>query len=301
MAIILGPNQHGKAEVRLVRVARETDRHEIKDLTVTSQVRGGVEAAYTHGDNSRVVTTDAQKNTVHALAREGVGSIEEFALVLGRHFTSQFAWITGGRWAVDEHSWTRIPVGGRGHDHAFSRDGGERRTTVVTIVDGVEQVVSGLSDLTVLKTTGSQYTGFVKERFTTLAETDERILATSVTARWRYAGQEDGSACDLDFDAVYADVRRVMLEAFAREHSLALQQTLYLMGRDVLQAHGEIAEIRFSMPNRHHFVVDLSPFGLDNPNVVFHAADRPYGLIEASVLRDDAESAPGAWDPLPAW
>ena len=296
MAVIIGPNQHGKAEVRLVHVTRDTERHEIKDLTVTSQVRGGVEAAYTEGDNSRIITTDAQKNTVYGLAREhGVGSVEEFALLLGRHFTSSFAWVTGGRWAVDEHSWNRIPVGGRGHDHAFSRDGGERRTTVVTVVDGVEQVVSGLSDLTVLKTTGSQYTGFHRERFTTLAETDDRILATSVTARWRYAGQGDG----FDYDAAYADVRRVMLEAFAREHSLGLQQTLHHMGRDVLEAHGEIAEIRFSMPNKHHFVVDLSPFGLDNPSTVFHAADRPYGLIEASVLRDDAESAPHAWDSLP--
>ena len=302
MAVIMGPNQHGKAEVRLVHVNRDAERHEIKDLNVTSQVRGGVDAAFTEGDNSRIITTDAQKNTVYGLAREnGVGSIEEFALMLGRHFTSGFEWVTGGRWAVDQHSWNRILVDGKEHDHSFSKDTSERRVTVVTIVDGVEQVVSGLSDLTVLKTSGSQYTDFLTERFTTLAETDERILATSVTARWRYAGQEDGSAYDLDFDAVYADVRRVMLEAFAREHSLGLQHTLHHMGSDVLQAHPEIAEIRFSMPNKHHFVVDLSPFGLDNPNTVFHAADRPYGLIEASVLRDDAESAPAAWDSLPGF
>lgn len=293
MAVVVGPNQHGKAEVRLVHVTRDTDRHEVKDLTVTSQLRGGVDAAYTEGDNSRIVTTDAQKNTVHGLAREhGVGTVEQFALLLARHFTSAFPWVTGGRWAVDEHPWRRIEVDGRGHDHSFSREGGERRTAVVTVVDGVAQVVSGLDGLTVLKTTGSQYTGFVRERFTTLAETDDRILATSVTARWRYAGQGEG----FDYDGAHAAARRAMLEAFAREHSLGLQQTLHHMGRDVLGAVPEIAEIRFSMPNKHHFVVDLAPFGLDNPNVVFHAADRPYGLIEASVLRDDAPPAPGAWE-----
>lgn len=300
MAVVIGPNQHGKAEVRLVHVNRDAARHVIKDLNVTSQVRGGVEASFTDGDNTRIITTDAQKNTVYGLAREhGVGSIEDFALVLARHFVSGFAWVTGGRWAVDEHTWNRISVDGKEHDHSFSKDTSERRVTVVTVVDGVEQVVSGLSDLTVLKTSGSQYTDFVQERFTTLAETDERILATSVTARWRYAGQEDGFGHALDFDAIYADVRGVMLEAFAREHSLGLQHTLHHMGKDVLEAHPEIAEIRFSMPNKHHFLVDLSPFDLDNPNTVFFAADRPYGLIEASVLRDDA--APGDWDSVPGF
>lgn len=295
MAVVIGPNQHGKAEVRLVHVNRDSPRHVIKDLNVTSQVRGGVEASFTDGDNTRIITTDAQKNTVYGLAREhGVGSIEDFALVLARHFVG-FEWVTGGRWAVDEHTWRRIEVDGVEHDHSFSRDTSERRTTIVTVVDGVEQVVSGLSDLTVLKTSGSQYTDFLQERFTTLAETDERILATSVTARWRYAGQENG----FDYDAAYADVRTVMLEAFAREHSLGLQHTLHHMGRGVLEAHPEIAEIRFSMPNKHHFLVDLSPFDLDNPNAVFFAADRPYGLIEASVLRDDA--APGDWDSVPGF
>ena len=298
MGIVIGPNQHGKAEVRMVHVTRDTARHEVKELNVTSQVRGGIEASYTEGDNSHHITTDTQKNTVYGLARErGVGSIEEFALLLGRHFTAGFDWITGGRWAVDEHTWNRIPVDGRGHDQSFSKDTSERRTTVVTITDGVEQVISGLSDLTVMKTGGSEYTGFVHERFTTLAGTTDRILATSVTARWRWAGQGEG----FDYDAAFADVRRVMLEAFAREHSLGLQHTLHLMGRDVLGTHPEIAEIRFSMPNKHHFLVDLSPFGLDNPNTVFYAADRPYGLIEAAVLRDDAEPAPGAWDSVPGF
>jgi urate oxidase len=296
MAIVLGPNQYGKAEIRLVTIARDTPRHRIKDLNVTSQLRGDLDAPHLSGDNSAVVATDTQKNTVYAFAREhGVGAIEEFALLLGRHFTTSFDWITGGRWEIEEFFWDRIPVDGRGHDHAFSRNGGEKRTTIVTIDGDREWVVSGVADLTVLKSTGSEFWGYPKDRYTTLPETTDRVLATSITARWRYAGT------DLDFDAGYADVRRILLESFARTHSYALQQTLFTMGHDVLQAHPEIAEIKFSMPNRHHFLVDLEPFGLDNPNEVFFAADRPYGLIEGTVTRDDAPAAGRAWDTVPGF
>jgi urate oxidase len=141
----------------------------------------------------------------------------------------------------------------------------------------------------VLKSTGSEFAGFPRDDYTTLPYTDDRILATSVTSRWRYL------STDIDYNATYASVRATMLAAFAGTYSYALQQTLYAMGTTVLEAHPEIAEIAFSMPNKHHFLVDLSPFGLDNPNQVFYAADRPYGLIEATVLREGAPSADKAW------
>ena len=296
MAIVLGPNQYGKAEVRLFKATRDGDRHFVKDLNVSLTLRGDFEAAHTSGDNSSVVATDTQKNTVYALAREhGITSIEEFAMLLGRHFTGSFDWVSGGRWAIEEYFWNRIPVHGVGHDQAFSRDASETRNTVVTMDGDQTWVVSGLSDLTVLKTTGSEFWGFPRDRYTTLPETKDRILATSVSTRWRYA------TTDVDFDAAYSDIRRIMLEAFATTHSYALQQSLYVMGEDVLKAHPEIAEIKFSMPNKHHFLVDLSPFDLDNPNEVFFAADRPYGLIEGTVTRDDAPSAGRAWDTVPGF
>ncbi len=296
MAAKLGFNQYGKAEVRLVKIKRDTERHEITDINVSSQLRGDFDAAHTQGDNGHVVATDTQKNTVYGLAKEkGINSIEEFGLTLGEHFTSEFDWVSGGRWAIDQYTWHRIEVDGKGHDHAFSKDTSERRTTVV-IVDGDEKtVVSGLSDLTVLKSTGSEFHGYPKDRFTTLQETNDRILATQVTARWRY------TRTDLDFDAVFTSVRKILLETFASEHSLALQQTLFQIGENVLEAHPEIAELKFSMPNKHHFLVDLSPFGLENDNEIFFAADRPYGLIEATVVRDDAQPAPRAWDSIPGF
>lgn len=287
--IVLGANQYGKAEVRLVRIDRSSPRHEITDLNVTSQLRGDFTAAHTEGDNSGVVATDTQKNTVFAFARDGVGTPEEFLLRLGRHFTSEFDAVTGGRWEAEQYRWSRIPVDGGGHDHAFVRGGTETRSAVVVFDGDRPTVISGLHDLAVLKSTGSEFRGFVRDRYTTLAETDDRILATSVTAKWRYG------RTDLDFDETFADVRRLLLEAFAQTHSLALQQTLFEMGRRVLASHDEIEEIRFSMPNLHHFAVDLSPFGLDNPNEVFYAADRPYGLIEATVLREGADAEHPAW------
>ena len=290
-AVRLGPNQYGKAEVRIVKITRDTATHEIEDLSVTSQLRGDFSASHLTGDNSHVVPTDTQKNTVYGLAREhGIGSPEAFLLRLGDHFTGTFDWVTGGRWEAESYAWARIAVDGAPHDHAFVREGQETRTAVVTR-DGAETwVLAGLTGLVVLKSTGSEFHGFPRDRFTTLEEADDRILATAVTARWRYADLE------LDFDAAYAAIRQQLLETFATTHSLALQQTLYAMGAAVLEARPEVAEIRFSMPNKHHFLVDLSPFGLDNPNEIFFAADRPYGLIEATVEREGVPAAPAAWD-----
>ena len=281
MGIVLGANQYGKAENRLVRIHRETDRHEIRDVTVSTALRGDFSAAHLAGDQSDVLPTDTQKNTCYAFAKSpGLGEIEDYALAMARHFVDDVAPVQGARIAVDEFGWERVPVGGTGHDHTWVRRGTEVRTTVVTVdADGAE-VVSGLRDLVLLKSTGSEFAGFLVDEFTTLQPTHDRIMSTSLVATWRYTGTE------VDWDRTWSDVRRILLERFATVHSLALQQTLWEMGRAVLEAHPEIAEISLSAPNRHHFVVELAPFGLDNANEVFYAADRPYGLIEATITRD---------------
>jgi urate oxidase len=289
MAIRLGRNQYGKAEVRVVAVDRSGPRHTLVDLNVSSSLRGDFTATHTAGDNAHVLTTDAQKNTVFAFARDGVGQPEEFGLRLARHFAGSYPWITGARVAVESYGWERIAVAGTPHEHAFRRAGGEVRTAVVTMDGDQEHVLAGLSDLVVLKTTGSEFWGFPRDRYTTLAETRDRILATAVTARWRY------TRTDLDFADCFAGIRGALLEAFAVTHSLALQQTLFAMGEAVLEQFGEVAEVRLSMPNKHHFLQDLSAYGLDNPDVVYHADDRPYGLIEAVVERDDVPPAEIAW------
>lgn len=287
---ILGKNQYGKAEVHVVRVKRDTDRHEIKDLNVTSQLRGDFEEVHSTGDNAHCLPTDTQKNTVFAFAKDGIDSPEQFLLGLADHFIGGWSWVDGGRWEAEQSNWDRILVGGAEHDHSFVRNGTETRTAVVVGDGDKRTVIGGLHSLTVLKSTGSEFVGYEKDKYTTLAEATDRILATDVAARWRY------NTTDVDWNATYESVKALLLEGFAEKHSTALQQTLFQMGEKVIDAHPEIDELKFSMPNKHHFVVDLSPFGLDNPNEVFYAADRPYGLIEATVLRDGAPLEEKAWE-----
>jgi urate oxidase len=289
MTIVLGDNQYGKAETHVVRVSKSGARHEVKDLTVSIALAGDFAQTHLTGDNSKVVPTDTQKNTVFAFAREPIGEIEDFGIRLARHFVGEFASVYRARVHIEEAAWSRISVAGQQHDHAFVRAGSEKRTATVTCSDDGNWVVSGLGDLVVLKSTGSEFHGFIKDRFTTLPETTDRILATSVVARWRHAG------IDADWHQSFIEVRRLLLETFAAKHSLSLQQTLYAMSEAVLEVRPEVAEIRMSMSNKHHFAVDLTPFGMANENEVFYASDRPYGLIEGTVLRDDAPEAGLAW------
>ena len=292
--IILGHNQYGKAEVRVVKITRDTDRHEIEDLNVTSQLRGDFAAAHLEGDNSHVVATDTQKNTIYAFARDGVGSPEAFLLRLGEHFTSSFDWVTGGRWEAESYSWDRIQAHGAGHDHSFVRNGQEVRTAVLVRDGGTEHLISGLKDLTVLKSTQS---GLQSASRGTSTPPSRKPPTASSPRTFRPAGASGPEPISARWTSTRATrTSRACCSRDSREnYSHALQQTLFDMGTKVLEAHSEIDEIKFSMPNKHHFLVDLSPFGLDNPNEVFFAADRPYGLIEATVQRDDASPADIAW------
>jgi urate oxidase len=296
--VVLGPTRYGKAEVRLVHVARDGGEHAIKDLSVSVALCGDQADTHLTGDNAKVLTTDAQKNAVYALAKQhGVAAIEDFALLLGRHFLTTCPYITHARVAIDEYAWDRIP--GTRSRHSFVRSGGEVRTALVHAdAGGAASVVSGLRDLVVLNSTGSEFHGFFKDGYTTLAETTDRVLATAVDARWRYISRTDVWERDWekDWDKSYAEARAALLTAFADTHSLSLQQTLYAMGERLIGLVDQIAEVRLTLPNRHHFPVDLAPFGLANANEVFYAADRPYGLIEGTVANAATPPDPAAWE-----
>ncbi|MDH6223904.1 MULTISPECIES: factor-independent urate hydroxylase [Streptomyces] len=285
----LGQNQYGKAETRVVRITRDGDRHHIKDLNVSVALSGDMDDVHHSGSNANVLPTDTTKNTVYAFAKEhGISSPEEFGLLLARHFVTSQEPIRRARIRIEEYSWERI--GGPGTQHSFARTGGGTRVAQVVHDGEGTEVVAGLKDLTVLNSTDSEFWGYRKDRYTTLPEAHDRILATDVSTRWRYSWADAEGETAPDWDASYRETRRHLLDAFAQTYSFSLQQTLYGMGSRVIENRPEIDEIRLSLPNKHHFLVDLSPFGLENDNEVYFAADRPYGLIEATVLRDGAEA-----------
>lgn len=277
---MLAHTAYGKSRVRLAQVSRHGDRHDLRDLTVAIQFEGDYDTSFTAGDNTGVLPTDTMKNTVYALAGRGpVGEPEAFGLTLCRHFVDRNPRLARVRAEILEHGWGRISSGGRDHGQAFVRRGPETRLAVVAADRESSTVEAGVVDLVILKSSGSAFSGFVRDELTTLPETRDRILATSLTATWRY------QHADLSFGPAWRAVRDTLLGAFAAHESESVQHTMYAMGRAVLDSCAEIASIHLVMPNRHHLPVDLTPFGLENRNEIFVPTEEPHGLIEATLER----------------
>jgi urate oxidase len=292
----LGANRYGKAEVRLVHVARgagPAGEDLLRDWNISTSLAGDLAGSHLTGSNANVLPTDSQKNKAYALAKELGGDVppEKFAIELASFFVSSQEPITRARVAVEEYGWNAIGAGG----FSFARAGDLVRTTVVhaDAAAGVS-VVSGLKDLTVMNTTASEFWGYPKDRYTTLPETKDRILATSVNASWRFL--PSAAAPGTDWDAAFATAQGVILSTFAGTYSYSLQQMLLAIGTELIEAVPSVCEVRLMLPNKHHYIVDLSPFGLENDREVYLAGDRPYGLIEGAVLADDAPDAGLAWN-----
>ncbi len=273
-------NAYGKSRVRLVRIERGP-RQELRDLTLDVRFAGRYADCYCDGDNRAVLPTDTMKNTVYALAAEGVGEPEDFGLRLVRHFLEGNPELEEVEVRVVERPWQRIATAGGAHPHAFSAASGGARTAAVTgRPERQPRVVSGLRELELLKTTGSGFSGFRRDRFTMLADTQDRVLATAVRAEWEYERDPD------DYGAVFAAVGRLLAATFAAHDSRSVQHTLWAMGEAVLQARPEVARIHLALPNRHHLMVDLRPLGLENRGEIYVATEEPHGLIEGTLERD---------------
>lgn len=280
MSAVLTHNAYGKSQVRLTRVTRHPDRHDLKELSVGIQLQGDFADSYADGDNRKVVATDTMKNTVYVLAKtHGLADIESFGLVLARHFLQEYPQVASAAIELEEHDWQRIKVKGQAHPHAFRGGGSEKRTCTINGTRAGCRVESGITGMLVLKTTDSAFTDFVRDRYTTLPETTERIFATMVTAVWVY------TSAVADWDACRHAIRSTLLDIFATHKSLGVQQTLYAMGEAALEACPSINEIRLEMPNKHRIPINLQPFGLENNNEVFVATDEPYGLISGTIRR----------------
>lgn len=278
--IVLGQTEYGKSDIRLVKVYRDGERHGLADVRVDVTLTGDFEAAHVEGDNTGLLATDTMRNTVYALAKEHLtGEVENLGLKLVDHFLEAGPKVSGARIDFVEYLWDRILVEGRPHDHSFVRTAGERKATVEGDDGGARCVSAGVNGYQVLKTTQSGWEGYLHEQFTTLPETDDRILSTVITANWTY------NATDLDFGGTWAGVKDQLLTTITDHYSPSAQNTLYRMGYAVLEKFPVIEKIHISLPNRHHLLYDLERFGMENENEIFHASAEPYGLIEGTVER----------------
>lgn len=277
---MLAHSAYGKSKIRLVQVARRADRHDLRDLTVAIQFDGDFDESYVDGDNSEILPTDTMKNTVYGLAGRGpIVEPETFGLELCHHFLDRIARLARVRVELTDHGWGRIVHGAGAYGQAFVHQGPDTRTASVASDRQTDVIHAGVADLVILKSARSAFSGYLRDEFTTLPETRDRILATALTANWRYRDR------DAAFTTVFQSVRATLLDTFAAHESESVQHTMYAMGRAVLDRCDEVASINLVMPNRHHIPVDLTPFGLENRNEVFVATEEPHGLIEATLVR----------------
>ena len=272
-------DNYGKSKVRLMKVARHGARNELQNLTVNISLEGDFEAIHTVGDNSLCLPTDTMKNTVYALAgqTEEIEQIEAFGQRLAAHFLANNSQVSRVSIGIFETLWNRMEFDGVGHSHSFVKGSEEKRTAKITASRERAVVESGVEDLIVLKTTGSGFAGYIRDKFTTLPETTDRIFSTAIKATWRYANAEDAT------DEVFHTIRQTILHVFANHDSLSVQHTLYAIGEAILDKFTEVDKIAFSMPNIHCLPVDISKFGLENDNRIFVPTDEPHGLIEARL------------------
>jgi urate oxidase len=296
MPAILTQHSYGKSRIRLTKVTRRPDRHDVRELTIEIRLEGDFASSYTLGDNRLLIATDTMKNVAYALAKEhAMESIESYGAALSGHFLEHHPHVESATVRIAEQPLERIDVGGRAHPHAFSGIGSERRTCTVRRSRAGMGVESGLDGLFLLKATGSAFSGFLRDRYTTLPDASDRIFATDLKADWLYtpgaAGAGGDPDLDLDWNGVHGLIRRMLLTTFAEHQSQSVQQTLHAMGAAAIEACPQVEQITLTMPNKHRLLVDLERFGLENLNEVFVATDEPHGTI-SGTLRRGSEPSP---------
>jgi urate oxidase len=278
---LLAENRYGKSRVRVMKVKRHPDRHDLREWSVEILLEGDFESCFVEGDNSKILPTDTMKNTVYSLARSSSAEcMEEFGKELAAFFLDRNLQVSSARVLLSQKNWEHLQVGGKPHPMTFVQSSGECQTAeIVKTRNGLLFVQSGLENLVILKTAGSAFSGFIKNSLTTLPEATDRLFGTAVRARWTYASPL------VAFAALRSKTRETLLDVFARHTSKSVQHTLYAMGEGVLENVPEISDIELTMPNKHCLLVDLSRFGQDNPNEIFVPIEEPHGTIEARLRR----------------
>ncbi|HEY5054515.1 MAG TPA: urate oxidase [Acidobacteriaceae bacterium] len=279
--IELAENRYGKSRVRLMKVVHGPAGNDLREWTVQVLLTGDFDSAHYDGDNSKILPTDTMKNTVYSVAkRSAATSMEGYAKDLIDFLLGRNPQVSSVQISIEGHIWKRLTVGGEPHPTSFIRGSGEVATTTVSRAQsGGFAITSGLKGMVVMKTADSAFEGYIQDDLTTLKETNDRLFCTAVAARWRYTAEE------MDFDATRSALRETMLAVFADHKSKSVQETLYAMGKAVLERVGEVDQIDIVMPNKHCLPVDLARFGQENANEIFVPTDEPAGHIEARVRR----------------
>ncbi|HEV2695843.1 MAG TPA: urate oxidase [Verrucomicrobiae bacterium] len=273
-------HNYGKAKVRVLKIMRAGAVHSLKELDVQVMLQGDFDASYTKADNRLVVATDSIKNTVNVLAKQKLGAeTEAFGVALGEHFIKTYKHVTRAEVSLVEHCWQRIAVGGKPHNHSFLERGQGKPFAKIIATQKSTAVESGIEDLFILKCTGSGFENFLRDEFTTLPETADRIFATKLKATWTYIRKPKNYA------KTNGKILDAMLKVFAKNFSPSVQVTLFEMGEAALKAAPEISQIHLAMPNKHNLLINLSHFGLENKNELFVPTDEPHGQIEGTVTR----------------
>ncbi|HSY35512.1 MAG TPA: urate oxidase [Acidobacteriaceae bacterium] len=281
----LHTNRYGKSRIRLMRLTKHFDHHDLDEWTVQILLTGDFDTAHTLGDNSKILPTDTMKNTVYFVARESKStSMECYAQELIDYILSRNPQVASAEVIIESTLWKRLSVDGKPFPTAFMRGSDERQTaTVARAQNQPVTITSGLDHLTLLKTSQSAFTGYIKDRLTTLPETTDRLFGTALKAQWPYT--PEAIAAGVDFNKVRTHLREVIIATFAKHDSLSVQQTLYAMAEAALHHTTLIDEIYLLMPNKHNLLVDLTRFGQENPNHIFVPTDEPHGTIEATIRR----------------
>jgi urate oxidase len=273
-------NRYGKGRVRTLRVERHGDHNMVREMSLLVMLEGDFERAYTDADNRKIIATDTIKNIVNLVARENVASgAEHFCQAVAHRFLDIYAHIGGVSVEGSETRWTRMVVDGADHPHGFILDG--NGTSVVRLAQTRERTTmhSGVENFTFMKSTGSGWTDYLMDEFTTLPETTDRIAATSMNATWLWSGTPSNYA------ATNTLIVQEMLDIFVTTYSAGVQDSLYRMGEAALRAVPEISEISLACPNKHYLPIDLTRFGVSSDNAVFTPTDDPHGQIECVIAR----------------
>ncbi len=280
LSTTLVKNSYGKSVVRLTKVTRSSKPPTWKEITVETELFGDFADCYYDGDNTKIVATDSMRNTIYILgAKHSLDSIEDYGIALAKHFLSEYSHVTEAIIRIVENVWGQIPLSGKHHPTSFVKTQGDDRVAAILVNRKEAKIESGIVNLNVAKITDSEFSGFIRDKYTTLGETSDRIFGTTIDAHWKYKRPA------ANFNCVYETARKVMLETFADHHSLSAQQTLYAMGDAVLEAVDDIEEISLILPNLHRLTFDLRPFGMENTNEIFVSTSEPYGTIKGTIAR----------------